>query len=288
MPKQLQLRVNTSQNSVTDYLNRAYKKRQNQQIGSELFAVNGDVVTVVCDFNLENDLGEVIDFDLTGALSLRCSVSDKRESPKVIYSVQDTYNTGIVPANEDLASGLVTWLVFLDPAAIDTVMLEKESIESWLDVSWVTPDGYPQTLLQVPMTIYQQIDSDLIGSPPPSVPTYLTAAEVIADYVAKANYINPTALVAGAIPDADGRIDFIVDTTAGDVSVTLGAVASYSPRFSPNIVNLGTNKVIITPDGVEEINGGTGAVEIVSEYGMLSLLADQTNGQWIAPVLVVP
>jgi hypothetical protein len=288
MPKELPIRVNTSAASATDYQNRLYRVSAQEQIGQEMSGVIGDVVTVVADFNQESLTGVIQDMDLTGALALRASIASSRSSPRTIFSMRDIYNEGVVPSNEDLSLGLVTWRVFIDPLLIDPIILTADFLDAWLDISTITSAGDPQTLIQIPIRLYQQIDSSLVGSPPPSEPAFMTAATALATFVQFANYINPTVLVAGAIPDADGRIDYLVDTTAGDVALTLGAVAGYSSRFSPNIINLGANKVQVTPNGAEEINGVTGTVEIVSLYGMLALHAEQTGGQWVAPVLVVP
>jgi hypothetical protein len=165
------LKVNTTTGAITDW--------QDQPAAINL--VNGDTVLLCLHF-VEALTSTLTAVNLTGATALRAMVKAARLESSAVLTFQDSYNTGLYPACEVLASGYVTWAVSFNAAAIDSAIGSLESLAAWLELSWLGTDAYPQTLAQIPITIYQQLDDGAPGTPPPTTPTYLTAAEVVAAY----------------------------------------------------------------------------------------------------------
>jgi len=292
MAQQLQFRVNTSKRTAEDYGGQRYRTNPNDQIGKPVQMVNGDVVTLVCDFNEENLSGLVENMDLTGALALRAVLSSSLDTPQTIYSFQDVYNSGIVPGNEDLASGLVTWNLFVDPANVDPALPDGvESTEAWLELVWIDPNGFPQTFVQLPVVITQQIDESLAGTPPPSEPTYMTAATALATFVLQNDYIVPETLSGAgvtAVTGVDGIKSYRVAPGAANVrEFTLPDVNTVDDKFILIVTKIeGDGTLRVTPFGAQELNSnGGGSEDLLSACMEFLLIPDPTNDRWIIPTL---
>jgi hypothetical protein len=286
MAKQIQIRVNTSNNAAEDYNGQRYVANENQQIGKLITIVNGDVITLVCDFNEETLDGLIQDMDLSGALALRAILSSSRAQPQVVFSFQDTYNSGIVPSNEDLSQGLVTWNVFADPVNIDPFLGGEESVLGWLEIAWVDANGLPQTLVQLPVQFFEQIDENLGGTPPPSSPTFLTAAEVAANYVELADYIVPSELAVDSSPTpVSGIQTFFVNPGGGTLTITLPALAATPDKFVGRFVNIGSGTMRLFPNALETINGQTGLADFPTQYTEV-ILMKRNASEWVNPMLV--
>ncbi len=196
--KKVLLTIDTTRGGWTDWAGSPF---------DGISVVNGDTVLFACRFT-ESLVSTPAALDLTGALALRCTVKSARTSAATLWTFQDAYNGGHYPAGEVLASGYVTWLVSFSSAAITSALGTGESASGYLELTYLDASNYPQTLVQIPITIYQQEDDGAPGSPPPTSPTYLTAVEVAEDYVAKNLFDAQTVLAATA------------DNTPAAVSVT--------------------------------------------------------------------
>jgi len=191
--KKVLLRIDTSRNAVSDYAGQPY---------DAIAVVHGDSVLFCAAFEeLPADGSNVLTaMDLSGATSLRLQVRLSRIAPavsKTDIGLITTYNLGYWSA-EDLTTGHISWLFPFTDADIATNMAGSEYLDVWCEFSWVGADAQPQTLAQFEARIYDQLDNGAAGSPPPTTPTYLTAAEIDAAYVAMADFDANTILAATA------------------------------------------------------------------------------------------
>lgn len=140
---------------------------------------NGDSVLVGFKFLEALTTGAPTAFDLSAATSLRCTLRAGRTASSTLYVQQTSYNGGYWVANENLASGLVTFVLNLSATDLDDDFDgdADNEITAWLEVTAVF-SGLPQTLYQEQVKIRNQVDDGAAGSPPPASPTYYTAAEV--------------------------------------------------------------------------------------------------------------
>jgi len=169
--QKLLLKVNTTTRSFSDWNDITYA-------GVE--AVHGDDLLLACQFT-EALTSTLTALDLTGALALRATIKTARASDATLLAFQDAYNEGAdaaFTAFEDLSQGYVTWIISLSAAAIATAIGTSDRVSAWLEISCLTAANRPQTLIQLPLTILQQLDDGAPGTPPPTSPTYLTATEV--------------------------------------------------------------------------------------------------------------
>jgi len=150
--------------------------------GAEI--INGDTVLLVCHFQRRNSgTGALEDLDLEadGApLALRVTVRATRDPDADLLTFQDVYNAGYLAAFEDLSAGKVTWLVSFNSAELDALFASTDSATVWIEFTYLTAGAVPQTLFQRQLTIHQQLDDGAAGTPPPTSPTYMTAAELLA------------------------------------------------------------------------------------------------------------
>jgi hypothetical protein len=257
MAKQIQIRVNTSNNAAEDYNGQRYAVSENQQIGKLITIVNGDVVTLVCDFNEETLGGFIQDMNLSGALALRAILSSSRAQPQTIFSFH-----------------------------IDPFLGGEDAILGWLEIAWIDPNGLPQTLVQLPVQFIEQIDENLGGTPPPSSPTFLTAAEAAAAFVELADYIVPSEIAVDSAPTpVDGVQTFFVDSTIGTLTISLPPLATTPDKFVGRFVNIGSGTMRLVPNALETINGQTGLADFPTQYTEV-ILMKRNASEWINPMLV--
>jgi len=150
--------------------------------GAEI--INGDTVLLVCHFQRRNSATgalEDLDLEADGApLALRVTVRATRDPDADLLTFQDTYNEGYLAAFEDLSAGKVTWLVSFNSAELDALFASTDTATVWIEFTYLTAGAVPQTLFQRQLTIHQQLDDGAAGTPPPTSPTYMTAAELLA------------------------------------------------------------------------------------------------------------
>lgn len=186
--KKLLLKVDTTKGTFTDWAGAPY---------DSVALVNGDTVLFCVHFE-ESLTSTPTALSLAGALGLRCILKSARTSAGTEWSFQDSYNGGNYVACEVLASGYVTWAVSVSSAALTTSLGTSEYTDGYLEFAYLDASNYPQTLIQIPLRVYQQLDTGAVGVPPPTSPTYLTAVEIAAAYVAKATFDANTILKADA------------------------------------------------------------------------------------------
>jgi hypothetical protein len=222
--KKLLLKINTTTGEITGWDGLPY---------DAISIVNGDTVAV-CAWLNELLTGDTLTpVDLTGALALRATLRQTRDPTADMLGFQDDYNQGTFPAGEDLSEGLVTWQLSLDSSEVDDALEDAgtDNITAFLELTWLDPDNVPQTLAQIPLTIYQQLDDGAEGTPTPESPTYLTATEILAlGY--KANPMTAAGdLIIGGTAGAPARL---AKGTAGQVlRINSGATA---PEWAANKV----------------------------------------------------
>jgi len=111
---------------------------------------------------------------------------------------------------------------------------------------------------------------------------FLTIPEVLSRAVPGDDYISRVDLAADApVSSVNGLQLIVVDTTGGVVTVTLDAANLAPPKYSPVVINVGTNDVVV--EGV--INGITDPT-IATQFGGMSIL--NNNGAYVAGLKVQP
>jgi hypothetical protein len=279
----LAIRHNTTNNITTDFTGQAYR---------EIRSVNGDTVLIAAQFNQQDLNGVEIPVDLSGVLALRSIVGLDRQEGTTVLAFQDSYNTGQVPSNEDLVNGRVTWLLSLSDPQIIVELDTNEFIDVILEFTILTADNLPQTLGQIAYRIYAQVDNGAVGTPPPYTPDYYTALEIdglIAGCLSPADYISPLYIAVDSVLTAINGIQYIyVDTSGGPINITLPEASAAPAKWSPIIVNTGTNDINIIPSGGNLINGTAGTLIVATQYAAAQLFSDQVNARYLAPLIVVP
>lgn len=279
----LALRINSTTNKVTDFTGQNY---------SEVRSVNGDVVLIAAQFFLQDLDGATIENDLSGSLAVRATVGLDRQEGTQILAFQDLYNTGEIPSNEDLSIGRVTWLLSLDSPDIVTALDTNEFIDVILELTILTADDLPQTLAQVFYRIYAQVDDGAVGTPPPTTPTYMDSATALATFVAKSNYIVPNTVAVNTVLTAiDGLQLTYVDTSGGDIDITLPLASTAPSRYRPAIVNTGANKIRFFTTGGDLINATAspaGEFEILTLFAGVELIVDGANNRYVSSLQVIP
>ena len=126
------------------------------------------------------------DFTLDGGnpQALRVLIRKELDSSSTLYSFQDSYNNGELAGFGDLTVGQVEWSIALSDAQIKTDLdAAGGTLTAYLEISYLDGNAIPSTIVQVPITIVDQVDDGAAGTPPPSSPVYLTAVEIAAIYV---------------------------------------------------------------------------------------------------------
>jgi hypothetical protein len=153
---------------------------------SSVQVVNGDTILFAFHFQRTNySTGALEDLNLSAGgapLALRFTCRATRSPSAATLTFQDTYNQGDLAAFEDLAKGQITFRVSFNDADIDTLLATADSADTWLEITYLSAGSLPQTLYQRRLTIVQQLDNGAVGTPPPTSPTYLTAAEIALAY----------------------------------------------------------------------------------------------------------
>jgi len=153
--------------------------------------VYGDTFTLgvkVEEFNASTNAYAAKDFTADGGnpLALRVLIRKERDSSSTLYSFQDVYNGGYIVGFADLPTGQVEWEVSLSDSQIKTDLDANDGqLSCWLEISYLDANNIPSTLTQQTITIFDQVDDGAAGTPPPSSPTYLTAAEIAAGWFSK-------------------------------------------------------------------------------------------------------
>lgn len=177
---------------------------------SGIQVVHGDTVLFLCHFQEPDENGNLQDVNLSLATAVRMSAKSARTDDGTSYGTQDSYNQGF-HAKENLATGYISWLFPFTDAAIDTALGNAEDIiAAWIEFSGIF-QTYAQTLAQLPIDIVQELDAGNPGSPPPTEPTYYTAATVDANFVPLTAHFDQvqiatdTTITAGAAVDGPKR-----------------------------------------------------------------------------------
>jgi hypothetical protein len=214
---------------------------------SSVQVVNGDTILFAFHFQRANySTGALEDLNLSAGgapLALRFTCRATRSPSAATLTFQDTYNQGDLAAFEDLAKGQITFRVSFNDADIDTLLASADSAETWLEVTYLSAGSLPQTLYQRRLTIVQQLDNGAVGTPPPTSPTYLTATEIAAAYVANTLFDAYTMLYAdtdntpAALTIAASRI--VGRKASGGIAALTGAeVAAIIGSMTPTAHNL--------------------------------------------------
>jgi len=171
--RQLSLVIDTDRNTCRDFAGNTVNAT----------VVNGDTILLAAHAKrLNYSTGVLEDLVLTGAKALRVTVRATRDPAADLLTFQDVYNSGDLPSFEDLAKGQVTWQINFNSANLDALFAATDSVSVWLEITYLDAADLPQTIYQGRLTVNQQLDDGAIGTPPPASPTYLTAAEIAADY----------------------------------------------------------------------------------------------------------
>jgi hypothetical protein len=215
---------------------------------SSIQVVNGDTVLFAFHFQRLSTAGVLQDLNLSAGgapLALRFTCRQDRDPDDALLTFQDTYNAGDLASFENLALGQVTWKVSFNDADIDTLLASTDSVDVWIEATYLSAGGIPQTLFQKRLTIVQQLDDGAAGTPPPTSPTYSTAAEIAASYVAKNTFDAYTMLYA--------------DTDNTPAALTIAASRIVGRKASGGIAAL-TGAEVGAIIGISPMSlGGTGA-----------------------------
>jgi len=225
----------------------------------ELTFVNSDSALIMVKFkDLDPDTSQFIakNFLLDGGtpLGLRVTVRADRDSASNLYTFQDVYNNGDWASFEDLTAGQVTWLVSWNSTNLNTAIAASSDnkINAWLEISYLDGNNVASTLLQTQIVVYNEVDDGAAGTPPPSSPTYLTAAEIAAAYFGKNDtmfwgVLSATTTTPPAL--ASGEDKYIIPAGAtgawsghtGKVAVDDGSWTLYTPAegWSASVVDTG-------------------------------------------------
>lgn len=278
------LRINTTTGLVTDLSGGNIP---------ELSVVNGDTVLFVVEFVEQFGVTEPAVIDLTqpdGApMALRCTVKNARTASATLLTFQDVFNDGNFVSYEDLTIGRVTWLVDFNQANIDAELGGTSSTSVYIEFSMLTAAGIPQTLAQIPLLIFEQLDDGAVGTPPPSEPTYMTAAAAAAAFVPKTSYVGPRTISAsGPITAIDGIEIIYVDTSAANITIDLPAIATWG-RWIPTFIKIAAaNDLALNPNGAEEINDLGAGADITVSGAFASLACVQDGTRIIIPTEATP
>lgn len=267
-----------------------YKINGQQPPGGGLQIVHGDVVQFAVQF-LEaipesvGGTGALTAVDLTAGGSpnaLRFTCDDARLEAATLLTQQTSYNQGTWSL-EDLAAGRVSWVVDFGTAACTTEIGTSESASVYGEFSLLPANNYPQTLLQFPITLLAQIDDGASGSPPPSTPTYDTAATIASTYALDAT--TTAVSTTQTLTSADRQINYL---TSGAITLTLPALSGIDDGYRPHFfkTDSGTTLTIDTT-GADTINGAA-SVTLDTQYGGFYLIPDVTGTNWIIPTWATP
>lgn len=286
------IKINTSTNAASTFLDRAYKISAQQRIGLELFGVMNDVATIACQFVQDDpNTDETVVLVLSGASALRCTLYKELVTGTEVYVQQVLFNEGVFPENEDLATGKVTWRLPIVSATLEAFLGTDSFVDIFIEFTWVDECGANQTLGQMPFRVKVEGDTGAIGSPPPSLPTYMDSVTALATFVLLSSYLNPvTIAVDTVLTDVPGLQVYFIDTDGGPVLITLPPSASSDARYSPLIMNIGSNTLSIAPDGgaPDSINGSFGTQTIIGQYGAYSMKNDPANNNFFVPNFLIP
>jgi len=282
MAKILQLEVDTTRNEITDFAGQTYR---------EISMVAGDEVLIAAHFTeVTLDGLSQQDTDLSGALALRASIGRNRQTDTTVLAFEDVFNNADLPTFEDLATGRVSWLLNLDAAAFESALGTNESIEVFLEFTTLTVGDSPQTLAQIGVILFAQIDDGAVGVPAPAT-SYITSTVAVATFVALIDYLVPvTIAIDTLLVSIKGLKVLLVDTSGGPVLITLPKSDTSDAKFSPLIINIGTGVVSVAPDATDPdtINDLAGTQTITTQFGSLRMFNDPANDNWLAPTFVVP
>lgn len=291
--------VNTAANKqfARDFDGNAYKTFPEQRNAIQMECVYGDVILLAGQFTTQDPVGNEIVLDMTGSPAIRATFAASRLLGADLYSQRVVFNQGFLPEYEDLAAGYVTWDFNtihpdLEQALTDAATAGFGYVDIILECTRLTAENLPQTLCQLFIRVHAQADVDAVGTPPPSSPTYMDAATALATFVRLIHYLNPTTVSGGptALTSVPGIQVTLVDTTGGDETVNLPAASGADPEYVPWIINIGTNRVFVVPDGVapDNINDINGTQTINTKFGSLFLQTDPANDRYIAPNKLTP
>lgn len=282
MAKILQLEVDTTRNEITDFAGQTYR---------EISMVAGDEVLIAAHFTeVTLDGLSQQDTDLSGALALRASIGRNRQTDTTVLAFEDVFNNADLPTFEDLATGRVSWLLNLDAAAFESALGTNESIEVFLEFTTLTVGDSPQTLAQIGVILFAQIDDGAVGVPAPAT-SYITSTVAVATFVALIDYLVPvTIAVDTTLTSIKGLKLVLVDTSGGPVIVTLPKSDLADAKFSPIIINLDTGLMTVRPDitDPDTINDIIGDQTTSVQFGTFRLFNDPANDRYISPDFLIP
>ena len=199
---------------------------------AQLAVDNGTVVLFVFEF-IHKIGGTESPFAINAAgvpLALRVSINESRITNSAQLTYQTTYNAGYIASFEDLAAGKFTSLVTIDPTTCNSFLGTKDEAPAHLTVTLTDADGLVQRLYEAPIII-KAVGADLPAPPPVPAASYLTAAEIAAQYYTETE---TDALIAGISTDPPTYLEmarrvglvkrpayFIYPTGSGVSSATL-------------------------------------------------------------------
>lgn len=166
---------------------------------AQLAVDNGTVVLFVFEF-VHKIGGTESPFAIDAAgtpLALRVSINESRVTNSAQLTYQTTYNGGYIASYENLAAGKFTSLVTIDPATCNSFLGTKDEAPAHLTVTLTDADGLIQRLYEAPIII-KAVGADLPAPPPVPAASYLTAAEIAAQYYTETE---TDALIAGISSD---------------------------------------------------------------------------------------
>jgi len=175
-------------------------------------------------------------------------------------------------------------------AAFESALGTNESIEVFLEFTTLTVGDSPQTLAQIGVILFAQIDDGAVGVPAPAT-SYITSTVAVATFVALIDYLVPvTIAIDTLLVSIKGLKVLLVDTSGGPVLITLPKSDTSDAKFSPLIINIGTGVVSVAPDATDPdtINDLAGTQTITTQFGSLRMFNDPANDNWLAPTFVVP
>lgn len=252
--------------------------------------VHGDVVLFAVQFQetIPESVGgtgaaTALDLSAGGTpLGLRFTADDARTEAATLMTFQDAYNQGFWSL-ESLAAGRVSWLVDFGAAALTSELGSETSVQIQGEFTLLTAANYPQTLVQFPITAYAQIDNGATGSPPPSTPTYATAATISSTYA-----LVPTTLAVSTtqtLSSVNRQANYLA---TGAITLTLPALSGIDDAYRPKIIKADSGTTLtVDTTGADTINGAA-STTLATQYAALELIPDVTNTNWIVADYATP
>jgi hypothetical protein len=130
-----------------------------------------DKLTIAGDLTNQFDDGDT--FTITGSTG-----NDGTYTVATSGVVLSGSNT-VIEVDEDITDATVDGSI--NHSALDNTLADSTNdyVDGWLEFSWLDASANPQTLAQMKIRVYRQIDDGAVGTPVPTSPSYYTASEVL-------------------------------------------------------------------------------------------------------------